>query len=534
MVSVDNELVGLNVGALTVQGLDTSNTKTKRSWLCKCQCGKVISVDTYRLKAGKITSCGCLAKLKAKENATTHGLRHHPLHGRWMMMRGRCNNPNNSDYHNYGGLGVGVDPRWDDFGLFVQDMGEPEPGQVLLRRDANADFGPDNCYWGDRKGNKQTNVRQGEDLMDQTFGEVTVFKKAEPLPATRGNRWWVRCSCGNEKIVSAKSLKAGDTRSCGCLSKRNLIGDTFSELTVLREDPIKQGKKRRWICQCSCGNTTSVATNDLTSGHTKSCGCAKGLSARERFTTHGMKDHPLYGRWLAMRNRCNNPNDDFYANYGGKGVKVDPRLDHFPNFVEDMGMPPEGYTLDRKDNDGDYTPENCRWVDTKTQARNKSNTTWVEYQGKKVKLVELSDQFKVPFKILHQRLYVQGWSLERSLKPWIMTRRGTGMLVGVNVESRRIVLGKKLKGLAQKCELSAKQLSEGTIDYSIIQDTWLAKSLEDPTPWNDHKGCTGVSEDVILKQPNEPHVIFSNVREAYRYLKEHALLDKEYTLEVFG
>jgi len=375
---------------------------------------------------------------------------------------------------------------------------------------------------------------RGEDLTGQTFSRYTVLSLEPPLPTTRGHRWLCRCSCGTEKVVSARSLKAGDAKSCGCLTTPNLTGKTFNRLTVTGEDTKKKGGKRYWFCQCSCGNTTSVATNDLTSGHTKSCGCMQKELARKANTTHGMRDHPLHGRWLAMRNRCNNPNNDFYANYGGKGVKVDPRWDHFPNFLEDMGMPPEGYTLDRKDNDGDYTPENCRWVDTKTQARNKSNTTWVEYQGKKVKLVELSDQFKVPFKILHQRLYVQGWSLERSLKPWIMTRRGTGMLVGVNVESRRIVLGKKLKGLAQKCELSAKQLSEGTIDYSIIQDTWLAKSLEDPTPWNDHKGCTGVSEDVILKQPNEPHVIFSNVREAYRYLTEHALLDKEYTLEVFG
>ena len=68
----------------------------------------------------------------------------------------------------------------------------------------------------------------------------------------------------------------------------------------------------------------------------------------------------------------------------------------------------------------------------------------------------------------------------------------------------------------------------------MINDEWVVKRIEDPTPWNDYRGCTDISEDVILKQPNEPHVIFSNVREAYRYLKEHALLDKEYTLEVFG
>jgi len=378
-------------------------------------------------------------------------------------------------------------------------------------------------------------VGRGIDLTGRKFGKLTVVDQAPNKEGQRGNWWNCLCDCGNAKVASAKSLNAGDTQSCGCLNKNDLIGKVYGRLTVKAEGVEKKGDKRTWVCECSCGSTSIVTTSDLVTGHTRSCGCLQKERAKEANKTHGYsrRRHPLYARWLGMRNRCNNPNDDYYDNYGGKGVKVCKRWDSFTNFLEDMGECPEGHTLDRRDNDGDYTPENCRWASPSEQSRNKSDTLWVNYQGNKVRLVELSEKFDVPFKLLYQRLYTHGWSLERSLKPWIITRRGTGMLVAVNIKSRRLVLGKKLRGLAVKCELSKKQLSEGTIDYSIIQETWLAKSLEDPTPWNDFRGCSGIPEDVILKQANEPDIIFSNAREAYRYLERSSLLDEEYTLKVF-
>lgn len=527
------DLTGSQINAVSVIGIDHECTKDKRHWLCECVCGKVISVDTYRLTTKPIESCGCLADKRAKERATKHGLRRHPAHGRWSAMRGRCSNPNNPDFHNYGGLGIKVEPRWDDFKLFIEDMGEPEHDQVLLRRDTNKDFGPNNCYWGDRKGQKQTNARKGEDLMGQTFGELVVISKADPLPNTKGNRWLCRCSCGDEKVVSARSLKSGDTKSCGCLSKRNLVGNTFGELTVRREDPLKQGKKRKWICQCSCGNTTSVTTNDLTSGHTKSCGCAKSLSARERFTTHGLRDHPLYGRWLTVKNRCYNPNDEYYHNYGGRGIRVCDRwLNSFPNFLEDMGMPPEGYTLDRKDNDGDYSPENCRWADNHTQSMNKSTTAMVEYKGEIVKRRELAEKHGLTPDLLRQRLE-KGWGIEKALSTEVPPQLKWRVITCLNVLTKAIVFSKKLSIFAKEQDLNLNILRNNALRGSMVNDEWVVKRIEDPTPWNDFRGCTGVSEDVILKQPNEPHVIFSNVREAYRYLTEHSLLDKEYTLKVF-
>lgn len=377
---------------------------------------------------------------------------------------------------------------------------------------------------------------RGEDLTGQTFSRYTALSLETPLPTTRGNRWLCRCECGNEKVVSAKSLKAGDAKSCGCLTSPNLTSKTFNRLTVTGEDTGRKGGRRFWFCQCSCGVSLpkSVASYDLTSGHTKSCGCMQKELARKANTKHGLKQHPLYVRWSAMKNRCYNPNDDYYHNYGGRGIKVCDRWrNSVDNFLEDMGMPPEGYTLDRKDNDGDYSPENCRWSTPKEQGRNKSDTVWVEYRGERVKRIELAERFGVEPKVLHQRLHVQGWSLERSLDPPRVYGRGTGMLAGLNVKTRGIVFGKKVSGLARVCGLDPKVLVEGTTYYSLIDDTWLAKSIEDETPWSEFKASNVRTDDVIYKPSDGTDIIFSNVREAYRHLERHSLLDKEYTLKVF-
>ena len=99
--------------------------------------------------------------------------------------------------------------------------------------------------------------------------------------------------------------------------------------------------------------------------------------------------YPCYSSWNSMRNRCNNTNNHNYKNYGGRGIAVCERWASFTNFLEDMGERPEGHTLDRIDNDGDYTPENCRWATPKEQSANRKNTTKIIYKGKDRVLAEL-------------------------------------------------------------------------------------------------------------------------------------------------
>lgn len=104
----------------------------------------------------------------------------------------------------------------------------------------------------------------------------------------------------------------------------------------------------------------------------------------ERNTKHGMsKWHPDYGIWKAMRERCNNPRNKRYANYGGRGIKICDRWDDFSLFVLDMGERPAGYSIERQDVNGNYCPENCVWIPLGEQSRNSTQTKWMELGGER-------------------------------------------------------------------------------------------------------------------------------------------------------
>ena len=134
-----------------------------------------------------------------------------------------------------------------------------------------------------------------------------------------------------------------------------------------------------WSCRCDCGKKVKVKAFHLKSGHTKSCGCLRKEIAKigKHKITHNMSKTPEYKAWNNMKNRCNNPNNKDYKDYGGRGIKVcDHWLESFENFYSDMGdkpFPKILYSIDRVDNNGDYTPENCKRTTQKQQANNRRN-----------------------------------------------------------------------------------------------------------------------------------------------------------------
>ena len=245
-----------------------------------------------------------------------------------------------------------------------------------------------------------------QDLTGQHFGKLKVIERTESHISPSGYKyimWRCQCDCGNFINVRTTDLKNNHTQSCGCLHKEmlskakliDLTGQVYGRLTVIKrvDDYISPSGSRKvqWLCKCKCGKEVIVTGNNLRKGNSKSCGCYNRELLPKINSTHNASNTRLYHIWICMKDRCYNPKNKKYKDYGGRGIIICDEwindFEAFANWAYDNGyienVSRGECTIDRIDVNGNYCQQNCRWVNQKVQTNNKRNNHYITYNGER-------------------------------------------------------------------------------------------------------------------------------------------------------
>lgn len=199
----------------------------------------------------------------------------------------------------------------------------------------------------------------------------------------------------------------------------DLAGQRFGRLSVIGRAP-NRNKNPAFFCLCDCGTQTTALGGNLRKGSTQSCGCLmvdRTIAANRVHGAASRRDGRSreYQSWAKMIQRCTNPNDPNFEKYGGRGISVCERWMAFENFILDMGVAPEGLTIDRKDNNGNYEPANCHWVDRRAQANNRRSNRLISHNGVTQTLSQWARERGIKVSTLGMRLNQYKWPVAKAL-----------------------------------------------------------------------------------------------------------------------
>lgn len=256
---------------------------------------------------------------------------------------------------------------------------------------------------------------QLKDLTNQEFGDLTVIERLPNQYTKSGNQktmWKCQCSCGKIISVCSCSLLNNSTKSCGHNKQKDITNQKFGKLTAKYICGQDKWKRNIWLCECECGNTTEVMIGNLTSLTVQSCGCN-----HDGHPTHKQSKTRLYNIWQKMKNRCYDSNTQAYKDYGGRGINVcDEWKNSFVSFQK--WALSNGYqdnlTIERKDNNGNYCPQNCMWANRTQQGNNKRNNIILTWNNKSQTISQWANELNISASALRARKH-RGWDDVKTL-----------------------------------------------------------------------------------------------------------------------
>jgi len=219
------------------------------------------------------------------------------------------------------------------------------------------------------------------------------------------------------ELAAQRSIQNGvDANTSTAHAQEMNVGDTIGKLKLIERTHVVCGFRRggprtriAFKCICECGTAVTVLKDNLASGHTKACGCV-------RMSRGGVCQTPEYLAWDRMKKRCAGADPHHKRYYTDRGISIDPRWESFENFFTDMGpMPAPGLTLERKNNDLGYSPDNCKWATWQEQSRNRRNSRWIEIDGVRKTLSDWITESKIPHSTVRNRI-IRGISPKAALE----------------------------------------------------------------------------------------------------------------------